>query len=198
MRGIATIDRQPDSDSIAVWVTSQSEPLAARNTNAVVIDVDDAEALMKVRSLTRCCAVLLTDGSVLDGLPVEGEPLTSADIDALVLATQAHQEAIHAAVVDYKQRRRSTTLVVPTFPRLPKAADFVPSEDTPGQRAFATANYLGSAWTAWLKTDEERRRRTARPKSGETPYMMPDELNAPEVSPFPPRLGARLHEQPLV
>ena len=93
MRGIATIDRQPGSDSIAVWVTQRSA-VEVFNTNACEIDAaKDPSAAEKVRSLTRCCAVLLTDGSVIDGLPVEGGPLTTADIDNLA-AYYASQPAV--------------------------------------------------------------------------------------------------------
>lgn len=85
MRGIATIDRQPGSDTIALWVTSSSEGMRGRHVNAVVIDSNtDPDASEKLRSLTRSSLVLLTDGSTLDGLPVEGGVLTTADIDDLV------------------------------------------------------------------------------------------------------------------
>lgn len=199
MRGIATIDRQPGSDTIAVWVTNRAESLHAQNTNAVVIDSAKApDAMERVRSLTRCCGVLLTEGSTLDGLPVEGESLTTTDIDALVARTEAHQQAIIAAVVDYKRRTRSSGLKDPTFPSSPTRADFAPSDNTPSQRAFMTANYLGRAWSAWLKTDEERRRRTVRPQTGETPWIMPAEMNAATVPDFPEDFAARLHVQPLV
>jgi hypothetical protein len=169
------------------------------HTNAVVLNAaNDPGALEKVRSLTRCCAVLLTDGSVPDGLPVEGEPLTSADIDAMVAATEEHQQAILEAVADYKRRTRSKTLIGPTFPTSPQASDFQPAQDTASQRAFMTANYLGKVWSRWLVTDEERRRRTARPKTGETPWIMPEGLNDPEVAVFPAAFAARVHEQPVV
>jgi len=199
VQGIATIDRQPGSETIVVWVTKRLEPLRADNTNAVAIDAaSDPKAMDKVHSLTRCCAVLVTEGSVLEGLPVEGEPLTVADIDALVAETEAHQQAILDAVSAYKRRTRSANLKDPTFPKSPAVADFTPSDDSPSQRALGTANYVGRAWSAWLKTDEERRRRTARPKTGETPWMMPDELNSPEVALLPAKLVARFREQPLV
>jgi hypothetical protein len=198
MRGIATIDRQPGSDTIAVWITNR-EALRAQNGNAVVIDAArDPEAIEKVRSLTRCCAVLVTEGTVLDGLPVQGNPLTPADISALVECTKEHQQAILDAIAEFKRGGGSKAHKEPTFPKPPSAGDFVPSEDTPSQRAFVTANYIGSAWTAWLRTDEERRRRTARPKTGETPWIMPHEMNSPNVAVFPPAFAAKVHEQALV
>lgn len=199
MRGIATLDRQPGSDTIAVWVTSASEGTQGRHFNAVVIDAaNDPEAKKKVRSLTRCCAVLVTDGSVLDGLPIEGAPLTDADIADLVGETETHQDAILEAIADYKLRTRSVSIVPPTFPASPHAADYAPAEDTANGRAFATANFLVKAWTAWLMTDEERRRRTTRPKSGETPWIMPDSMNSPHISVFPESFAARVFQQPLV
>lgn len=85
MRGIATIDRQPGSDEIAVWVTSRTE-LQAGHSNAVVINTaSDPQAMEKVRSLTRCSAVLLTEGSTAEGLPLDGEPLTSAELQTLLI-----------------------------------------------------------------------------------------------------------------
>ena len=198
MRGIATIDRQPGSDTIAVWITSQGA-LRAQNGNAVVIDAArDPEAMEKVRSLTRCCAVLVTEGSVLGGVPVQGDSLTPADISALVECTKEHQQAILDAIAEFKRGGGSKAHKEPTFPEPSSADDFVPSEDTPSQRAFTTANYIGTAWTAWLQTDEEHRRRTARPKTGDTPCMMPNEMNSPKVVVFPPAFAAKVHEQALV
>lgn len=198
MHGIATIDRQPGSDSIVVWLTKRTEPLRADHTNAVSIDAaSDSQAMEKVHSLTRCCAVLATEGSVLEGLPIEGEPLTVADIDALVAATEAHQRSILDAVGAYKRRTRSPSLKDPEFSKSPTAADFAPSDDSAAQRTLSTANYAARAWSAWLRTDEERRRRTTRPTTGETPWMMPEELNSSQVAPVPATLAARFYEQPL-
>lgn len=198
MRGIATIDRQRASDTIAVWVTSSLEGMC-RHVNAVVIDAgSDPDALEKVRSLSRCCGVLVTEGTVLDGLPIEGTPLNEADIADLVAETETHQETITTAVTDYKRRTRSTSLKSPTFPVSPKTADYVPAEDTASARAFAAANFLAKAWTAWLETDEERRRRTTRSKTGQTPWIMPEHMNSAQVATFPESFAARIHEQSLV
>ena len=73
MRGIAIIDRQPGSDTIAVWATTRM-PVEAHNVQcSPVIDAaSDPGAVEKVRSLTRCCACSSPMGTVLDGLPVEG------------------------------------------------------------------------------------------------------------------------------
>lgn len=198
MRGIATIDRQPGNDSIAVWVTNRSGADVS-NTNAVVIDVpNDDRAMEKVRSLTRCCVVLATEGSDLDGLPIEGEPLTTADIALLLEATRERQQAILNAIAAFKKRGGSKAHKEPTFPGAPDRSVFTPVEDTASQRAFTTANYFGKVWRAWLVTDEERRRRTIRPRSGETPWIMPDDLNQPELVEFPEDFAERAHEQALV
>lgn len=199
MRGIATIDRQPDSDRIAVWVTSRTEPAKAGHVNAVVIDMaGDPEALGKVRSLTRCCVVLVTDGTDVQGLPIEGEPLTVRDVEELVAETERTQAAVIDAIGDYKRRTRSKNLVEPVFPVSPAPSDFRPDEDAAPARAFATANYVSRAWTLWLRTDEERRRRTTHPRTGETPWIMPDSMNTPSLEPFPGEFASRLHEQALV
>lgn len=198
MRGIATIDRQPNAEQIAVWITNR-DGTKATNTNAVVIDVNsDPSVVERVHSLTRCCAVLATDGSTLDGLPLEGEPLTVSDVSALLDEVEKHQQRIIDAIEDYKRRTRSTSLVEPTFPARPHREHFMPTADTAAQRALTTANYVGRAWSAWLTTDEERRRRTVQPKTGNTPWIMPEDMNAATVPHFPDEFAARLHEQPLV
>lgn len=198
MQGIATIDRQPNSDTVAIWLTSRSG-VEVGNTNAVVSNMaKDPSAIEKVRSLTRCCAVLVTEGSMLDGLPIEGEPLTVSDIAALVDATEVRQHAILAAIEDYKRRSRSKTLAEPRFLPSPSAGDFRPTEDTASQRAFTTANFIGKAWSRWLATDEERRRRTAQPKTGLTPWIMPADLNSADLAAFPAEFAVRLTVQPSV
>lgn len=198
MRGIAVIDRPAGAAQIAVWITSRNGSQAI-NANAVVIDADgDPDAVKKVRSLTRCCAVLATDGTKVDGLPIEGEPLSVADVAVLLDEVEAQQARILKAITDYKRRTRSKALIEPTFPSRPAREDFMPSEDTPSQRAFSTANFVGRAWSTWLKTDEERRRRTEQPKTGKTPWIMPENMNSATVPDFPEQFAARLHEQPLV
>ena len=171
MRGITTIDNQPGSDFITLWVTSAKDT-QARHVNAVEVDAaeDLEDAIDAVSSLTRCCGVLVTNGTTLDGLPVAGNPLTESDLADLVAYTEAHQHAILQAVGrDHKRRTRSASIAMPVFPVSPIPTDFAPVDDTPASRAFATASYLAQAWTVWLITDEERRRRTVRPKTGRRP-----------------------------
>ena len=197
MQGIAVIDRQAGAADIAVWITSR-DGAQARNVNAVVVRADDPDAARKVRSLTRCCAVLATDGTILDDLPVEGEPLRVADLDKLLDEVEAQQDRILGAITDHKRRTRSKALTEPTFPARPAPEHFLPKEDIASQRALATANFLGRAWNTWLKTDEERRRRTEQPKTGKTPWIMPDDMNSATVPDFPQEFAARLVVQPLV
>ncbi|WP_129985265.1 hypothetical protein [Nocardioides iriomotensis] len=179
-------------------MTSASEG-QPRHVNAVVIDTaTDTDAVENVRSLTRCCSVLVTKGTDLDGLPIQGAPLDESDIAGLVTETETQQEVIAAAVAEHKRRTRSSSLKAPSFPTTPNPADHVPVEDTASGRAFAAANYLAAAWTAWLQTDEERRRRTTRPQTGETPWIMPEHMNSPQLARFPESFAARVHEQPLV
>lgn len=196
MLGFAVIDNQPGDDNIAVWVVGQVTPQRAGNVNAVTIDRHrDPEAAEKVRSLTRTRAVVLTAGSTLESLPVDGEALAVDDIEDLVCETEEFQGRITEAVQTYARKTRSKTIAPPVFEPSPKRADFVPGPDTATQRAFQTANFLNRAWTAWLHTDEQRRRRTVRPKTNETPWMMPDDMGSPTLATLPPGFAARATAQ---
>lgn len=198
MRGFVTIDNQPSSETTAVWVTTQVEPHRAGHTNAVCVDkLSDPDASRKLRSLTRDYVVLLTEGSTLDALPIDGKPLSVVDIEALVTETEDHQERITAAVAEYASKTRSNSLAPPTFPPSPRPRDFAPREDTVAARALQAANYVARAWTLWLATEEQRRRRTVQPRTNRTPWIMPDALNAPTVAALPPEFAARVHAQPL-
>lgn len=199
VRGIAVLDRQPGSDAAAVWITSRGLGLDVANVNAVVLDLaSDPDATEKVRALTRCCVVLATNGTTLDGWPIEGEPFVEADLDSLLAEIAEHQQRITDAVKAYKSRTHSKTLAEPLFPPVPNAEDFAPDEDTASRRAFMLANYVGRVWGSWLKTDEERRRRTVQPKTGATPWVMPDDMNEQTTPDFPPAFASRVIEQPLV
>lgn len=199
MRGIAVLDRQPGSDAVAVWITSRGLGVGPANVNAVVLDLaSDSDAIEKVRSLTRCCAVLATNGTTLEGLPIEGEPLTEAALDTLLAEISEHQHRITDAVKAFKTQTGSRTLAEPLFPPAPNAANFAPDEDTASRRAFMLANYVGRVWGSWLKTDEERRKRTVQPKTGTTPWIMPEDMNEQSAPDFPPMFAARVIEQPLV
>lgn len=148
MRGVAVVDHQPNAGQVAVWITARDGDQAT-NVNAVVIDVNsDPEAMTKVLSLVHRCVVLGTEGTTLDGLPIEGDALGVADVSALLDEVEAQQSRILDAIADHKQRTRSRSLVEPTFPARPAVDDFVPAEDTASQRALATANYFGRSWSA--------------------------------------------------
>ena len=207
MLRFATVDAQPGSDLVAVWLTSCGGPTGATHVNAVVIDTaNDPEALVKFRALTRDAVVLATSGSDLTGLPFEGKPLTTDDLADLLNATEAQQDRIVAAVDGYAVRPDQKSGKVPTSPRKivrptflpwPKPDAFLPADDSPAQRALATANYLVAAWNVWLSTEQERLQRTVSQK-GETPWMMPEELNSPIIAPLPEKFAERLNVQPLV
>ena len=193
MRAIVTIDRQTASEVIVVWVTSRAERLRAAHTNAVKINVEsDAMAMEKVRSLTARCAVLATEGSSLDGLPLEGCRITLRDIEGLIAETEERQQAILAGVKGYKRRIRSKSIKEPEFPPSPQAPYLASSDSTAIQRALTTANFVAEVWSGWLRTEEERRRRTVSPRTRLSPWMMPIELNSPEIAELPPLFAARL------
>jgi hypothetical protein len=202
MLGFAVIDNQPGDDDVAVWVVGQVGPQQAGNVNAVTIDRHgDPDAAEKIRSLTRNHAVVLTAGSTPESLPVDGEALTVDDLEDLVRETEALQGRIAESVRTYARKARSKTIAPPDFEPSPKRADFAPTADTADtatQRAFQTANFLNRAWTAWLRTDEQRRRRTVRPKTNETPWMMPEDLGSTAQASLPPAFAARVTLQPQV
>lgn len=196
MRGIVTIDRQPDSTRWTVWVSS-SFAGRVQHVNAVVIEADsDPDAVEKVRSLTRRSAVLVTEGTSLEGLPIVGAPLTVKDIDALLDEVDEWQVAILAAVAEYR-RRKGSKLVDPEFPLRPQALDGE-SPGTSWGRAFDLANYAVRAWSAWAATEAERVVRTVQPRTGVTPWIMPAELNAPSAASLPPRFLGAVIEQDMV
>lgn len=121
MRGFVTIDRQPASGIVAMWVTARvgsgridqswaddedggqrSTDTRPMNVNAVVVDTNlDPSAIDKVRSLTRAAVVVATAGSVLDGLPVDGDPIHPAEFEALLDETEAQQRRILEALDVY-------------------------------------------------------------------------------------------------
>ena len=152
----------------------------------------DSEAISTVRSLTRCRAVMATDGSGLENLPIEGEPLRPRALADLAAEIEDRRREI-LKVIDDANDRNATNLVRPAFAELPTADRFVPTEDAPVSRAFALAEHLRALWTAWLVTDTERQKRL-----GRASLNMPPELTHPEVPDFPARFAARLTEQPLI
>ncbi len=191
MLGFAIIDRQPAADATAVWVTSRTETFV-RNTNAVVIAHDDPDYDTKVRSLTADRCVVLTHGT--EPMPHFANAVQIDVFDELLELTAAHQARIRQAIADYSLRNRAK-LVAPQFPPVPELA--TASSDEPRIRALTAADYVGAVWTAWLYTEEQRVRRTAAPKTGESPWIMPHDLNNPTVAVLPREFADRVKPEAL-
>lgn len=192
MLGFATVDRQPSADVTAVWLTTPLTPTLVRNTNAVVIRHDDPDHDKKVWALTADRSVVLTENTEPPIPFTYGNP--AGVFNELIEQTAAHQERICAAVEDYSRRNRAK-LVVPTFMPVPVLSP--PKEDKPQYRALAVADFVGRAWAAWLFTEEQRHRRTVAPKTGATPWIMPEELNSPTIAVFPAEFVDRVKPEPL-
>ena len=191
MRGLVIVDRQPDVSGVAVWCTSRSPRLSMSvdNVNAIAADLAaDDRATERVRSVTRDRAVLLTAGSVVDGLPIEGEPLHTGDVASLIDEIVERQEAILEALAEHNARTKKK-LVPPQFAQPPDSSDYVPAEDSPVGRAFALAVFTRAVWSEWLRTDTERQKRL---------QWMPEHLREPSVPDFPVGFRARLYIQPLI
>lgn len=204
VESFAVIDHKAGSSTIATWVVARLEPLVVRNTNAVVVDMDtESDGLAKVRLLTRLRIVVLTDGSTPEGLPLDFAPLSIADIGLLIAETSRLQELIGDAVEAYAWRPSPKTgslptsrrnIVPPRFPAGPTTVELRPHEDSPVGRALATANLLSAAWSTWLETEDERRRRCAT-TDGVT-WMLPDDARETSIRALPPALAERAHIEP--
>ncbi|RJS45327.1 hypothetical protein [Nocardioides cavernaquae] len=196
MRSIVTIDRQSADESVAIWVTSRGGSHAV-HANAVVIESDDPMLVEKVRSLTRCAVVLVTAGTTLDGFPVDGMPLSEEHLHGFIAEIEEHRSRISSVVADYKRKSRSRTLTEPEFPAI-SPVDGADSHLTASERAFALANEVMRLWSAWLETDEERRKRTVQPRTGLTPWVMPIDMNNAKIPDFPDRFLAAMTVQSVV
>lgn len=191
MLGFAVLDRRPASETTAVWSVSRSGDNLVRNTNAVVLRQDDPEFGAKIHALTADRSVVLTDGSEA---PIAFAHAVGIEVfDDLVRRTASLQERIGAAVAEYAGRKR-VSLVAPRF--LPVPALAAPVEDEPRYRALAAADYIGLVWAAWLFTEDQRARRTVSPRTQETPWIMPDELNSPVVAALPAEFADRVKPEP--
>ena len=192
MLGFAAVDRRPDT--VAIWLVSRTDPDEASSTNAVVVDLADEHSLKKVHSLTRDRVVISTPGSDLSGLPIsDGHPTEL--LGEFMEATRTHQRAIVEAVRSYVASRRGQKLVEPTFPADPQLPESWP--ETCQDRALELAGLVSRVWTNWLVSDGERLRRTTQPRTGRTPWIMPEELNQPELLALPPALAEKLRPEPL-
>ena len=192
MLGFAALDRR--SPTVALWLVSHVETSEADSTNSVVLDLSQPEAARKAHALTRDRVVVLTPGSDASGLCLSTpQPVTL--VDDLIAATRDHQRAIVAAVRSYAAGRRGQKLVEPTFPTDAAAPENWP--EAPELRALELARWLSRAWTNWLVSDGERLRRTIQPRTGRTPWVMPEELNQAGLLPLPPALTDSLRPEPL-
>ncbi len=188
MLGFAVIGAQPGSNEVAVWLTSLVDAQRANHTNAVVTRRDDPRLLDKVRAVTGDRAVLVTAGTVLEGLGLDVVPLDTGCLAGLVEETVEQRDRIIEAVAAYGRKQR-TKPVPPEFYGDVDLVEVPLTEDSPPGRALRTATMLARAWTNWLQTEEQRRRRTARPQDGATPWMMPDDLNSPTIAMLPDRFA---------
>ena len=192
MLGFAIVDRRPNAASTAVWLTSR-EGTRVIHTNAVVIPDDDERHDAKVRALTADRAVVLTSGTMP---PVEFvHALGVSEFDDMIGETAAHQRRISQAVADYMARMRTRNLVMPHFPAPPEMV--AAKHDEPAFRALSVANYVASVWMAWLASEEQRVRRTTDPRSGASPWIMPEELGSPILEVFPLEFAARVKPEPF-
>ena len=193
MLGFAIVDRQPSAAATAVWLTTQVGGTTDQHTNAVVIDLDDDEYGKKIYALTADRIVILTEGSSADDLFQYALGVDA--FDGLIAETTARQLLIEKAITDYMAKTKNKNLVIPNFPAPP----MLPAETRaePQHRALAVANYVAAVWSGWFATEEQRFRRTTDPRSGASPWIMPEELAAPEVSEFPPAFAGRVQPEPL-
>ncbi|MFE3261429.1 hypothetical protein ACFXPS_33475 [Nocardia sp. NPDC059091] len=192
MLGFAIVDRQPAAYATAVWLTSRTGSTSVNNTNAVVISHGDPDYDTKVRALTAGRSVVLTTDTVP---PVSFAHAVHVDaFDELVKRTAIHQDRICEAISEYNSRNRKD-LVIPSF--LPAPILTSPKGDEPQYRALAVADYIGQAWAAWLFTEEQRHRRTTAPKTGESPWIMPTELNSQTIAVLPDEFVDRVRPEPV-
>lgn len=117
-------------------------------------------------------------------------------VGSLIAETTDYQDQIIAAVEAYATKSRNRNLVRPEFPAAPPVPE-ISEMIGAAQRALATANYIERAWSAWLTTDDQRRRRTVDPRKGIAPWIMPDALNSPDIAEFPPSFAAQVRSEPI-
>lgn len=193
MLGFVALDHRPGDDTVALWLISRTDPAEASSTNAVVVDLAAPDALSKIHALTRDRVVVLTPDSDAAGLPVD--PHDVGIVDEFIAATRAHQAAIVDAIRAHQATRKGQKLAEPTFPAEAEAPQEWPT--APELRALQLARWLGRTWTNWLVSDGERLRRTTQPRTGRTPWIMPEELNQPQLLELPPALDDVWRVEPL-
>jgi hypothetical protein len=191
--GFAIVDRQSTADATAVWLTCR-EGSRVSHTNAVVIPNDDERYDVRLWNLTADRAVVLTNGTT-PSRPFD-YALGIDAFDGFLDETAGHQQLIEDAVADYAARTKNKNLVTPEFPRSRPTLDVDP-RDEPEFRALSVANYIAAVWSAWLATDEQRVRRAINPRTGTTPWIMPEALGNPELAEFPPEFAELVQPEPL-
>ncbi|MFJ1457880.1 hypothetical protein [Nocardia sp. N2S4-5] len=159
----------------------------------MVIEHDDERYDAKVRALTADRAVVLTTGTA--PCMEFAHALLIGEFDGLLTETARHQQRITQAVAEYASRTHNRNLVSPNFPAAPKFA--IDKRDEPAYRAWSTANYIADVWSAWILTDEQRVRRTIEPRTGSSPWIMPEELGEPNLAMFPSEFAKRLRPEPV-
>lgn len=193
MLGFAIVDNRSGAGATAVWLTGRVEGLRVGHTNAVVVQDDDERHDLKVKWLIADRSVVLTPDSV-PPMPF-AHALYVDEIAELVEQTTAHQQRIAQAVEDYAARTRNKTVARPEFPAVPQRPHV--DEADPARRALSVANYVASAWAHWLATDEQRRRRVSDPRSGTSPWIMPEELGDPALANFPAEFAPHVQPEPV-
>lgn len=193
MLGFAIVDRQPTATATAVWLTTHVGGTTVQHTNAVVLDHDDVRFGEKLHALTADRIVVLTAGSGADEL--FEYPVTADFLEGLIVETAAQQLLIEKAIIDYMSRTKNKNLVIPDFPSPPTLHAGTQTE--PELRALEVANYVAAVWSCWLVAEEQRVRRTSEPRTGKSPWIMPEELSAPEIEPFPKAFSAGVNPEPL-
>lgn len=191
--GFAIVDRQPKADATAVWLTCR-EGSRAIHTNAVVIPNDDELYDRRIWNLTADRVVILTSGTK----PRRAfEYALGIDaFDGFINETAARQQLIEDAVAEYAAHTKNKNLVLPDFSRSRPTLE-IDSRDQPEFRALSVANYIAAVWSAWLATEDQRVRRAINPRTGKTPWIMPEELGSPDVAEFPPEFGQLVQSEPL-
>ena len=190
MLGFATLDANPRCDTSAVWLTSRVAPDLAEHTNAVSIQDSDASSERTMRALIADRILLLTPGSQAPSFAAGA--LTVDDLSVFRDEIEHLQERIISAITEHSTRARNGNLVRPVFARFPRPEEFDMSSESPTKRALETANFLAKLWTCWLSTEEQRRRRSINPKTGTTPWIMPEEMNAQTIAELPPVFAERV------
>ena len=194
MLGFAIVDRQPKASATAVWLTGR-EGSRVSHTNAVVIAYDDERYDDKVWALTADRAVVLTNGTEP---PMRFEHALDIELfDGFVDETEARQQLIAEIVTEYAEQAKNSNLVVPEFTSA-RPTLRIDDRDEPQYRALSVANYIAAVWSVWLDTDEQRLRRTVQPRTGKTPWIMPEALNSPDLIEFPPEFGKLVQAESVV